>query len=278
MRVLHLDTGRSLRGGQGQMIQLGRALEEAGHEIRFLTRLPGVGEPISPGAVRRWSRWADITHCHCARSHSLAAVAARRPFVVSRRVAFAIQTGVLSRWKYRQAAHYLAVSEYVAAQLGVRGFSNTSVVPDGVIIPERVSDRSGPLVALASDDPRKGGELLRRTGLDIHFSDDLAADLPTARAFLYLTDTEGLGSAALLAMAHGVPVIASRVGGLPEIVRHEETGLLVANDVEAIRLAVLSLDTFAARMAANARAMVMRDYTVARMTERTLEVYRKVLP
>jgi hypothetical protein len=277
MRVLHLDTGRELRGGQWQMVQLARALEEGGHEVRLLTRLAGYGEPISPGAVRRWSQWADITHCHCARSHSLAAVAARRPFVVSRRVAFPLQTGVLSRWKYRQAAHYLAVSEYVAAQLRVRGFGNTSVVADGVVIPERVSDRSGPLVALASDDPRKGGDLLRRTGLTIHFSDDLAADLLTARAFLYITDMEGLGSAALLAMAHGTPVIASRVGGLPEIVRHEETGLLVANDVDSIRLAVLSLDRWAARIAANARAMVVRDYTVARMAERTLEVYRKVL-
>ena len=40
--------------------------------------------------------------------------------------------------------------------------------------------------------------------------------------------SEGLGSAALLAMAHAVPVIATRVGGLPEIVEEGKTGWLVA--------------------------------------------------
>jgi glycosyltransferase involved in cell wall biosynthesis len=38
---------------------------------------------------------------------------------------------------------------------------------------------------------------------------------------------EAFGLAALEPMAHGVPVIASRVGGIPEVVLHEETGLLV---------------------------------------------------
>jgi hypothetical protein len=259
------------------MLLLAQALEPAGHEVKLLTCLPGAGDPISLAALRQWSRWAHITHCHCARSHTLAAFVARRPFVVSRRVAFPLNTGLLSRWKYSQAAHYLAVSEFVAAQLLVRGLTNTSVVYDGVVPPAALGSRSGPLVAIASDDPGKGGELLRRTGLNIHFSHDLPADLPTARAFLYLTDMEGLGSAALLAMAYGVPVIASRVGGLPEIVRHEETGLLVANDVDSIRAAVDSLPRFAARIAANARSLVERDFTVARMVERTLAVYQEVL-
>lgn len=44
---------------------------------------------------------------------------------------------------------------------------------------------------------------------------------------------EGLGSAALLAMAHGVPVLATRVGGLPEVVEDERTGWLVPPDSPA---------------------------------------------
>jgi len=39
--------------------------------------------------------------------------------------------------------------------------------------------------------------------------------------------TEGLGSSALMAMAHGLPVVASQTGGLAEIVEHERTGWLV---------------------------------------------------
>ena len=42
----------------------------------------------------------------------------------------------------------------------------------------------------------------------------------TRGCFVYLTQSEGLGSGALLAMSAGVPVIASNVGGLPEIVEH----------------------------------------------------------
>jgi glycosyltransferase involved in cell wall biosynthesis len=39
--------------------------------------------------------------------------------------------------------------------------------------------------------------------------------------------TEGLGSSALWAMAYGLPVVATRVGGLPEIVVENETGWLI---------------------------------------------------
>ena len=59
--------------------------------------------------------------------------------------------------------------------------------------------------------------------------------------FLYITHSEGLGSAVLLAMAAGVPVIASNVGGLPEIVEHERTGLLTENTAQAIANAIRRL-------------------------------------
>ncbi len=62
--------------------------------------------------------------------------------------------------------------------------------------------------------------------------------------FLYITHKEGLGSAALLAMASGVPVVASRVGGLPEIVDDGGTGFFVENHPEAIaaRMRLLAED------------------------------------
>ena len=66
----------------------------------------------------------------------------------------------------------------------------------------------------------------RRSSIS-QISQHLEADLRDAAMLVYLTASEGLGSGALLAMSAGVPVIASRVGGLPEIVRHRETGLLV---------------------------------------------------
>ena len=62
----------------------------------------------------------------------------------------------------------------------------------------------------------------------------MPADLKQADSFVYLTEAEGLGSAILLAMAYGVPVVASRIGGIPEIVEHGVTGLLADNRVEDV--------------------------------------------
>ena len=65
--------------------------------------------------ARHVQEHADIVHAHDARAHTLAAIAARAPFVVSRRVAFPVKRSLLSQWKYRQAKRYLAVSQFVGA-------------------------------------------------------------------------------------------------------------------------------------------------------------------
>jgi glycosyltransferase involved in cell wall biosynthesis len=57
--------------------------------------------------------------------------------------------------------------------------------------------------------------------------EDLASFFPGLDLFLMPSKSEGLGSSALWAMAYGLPVIASRVGGLPEIVVENETGWLI---------------------------------------------------
>ncbi len=160
---------------------------------------------------------ADLVHVHDARGHSVAALFARTPVVVARRVAFAIKSSWLSRWKYRRAAHYIAVSQFVAGLLIEAGIpqDKISVIHDGVpLLP--LSSRGGPVIAPQSDDPRKGSALLKDTG--VKFSSNLEADLLTARILVYLTHAEGLGSGALLGMSAGVPVIASSIGGLPEAI------------------------------------------------------------
>lgn len=293
MRILHLDAGKSLRGGQHQVLHLLRALQPHGIEPQVLAppdsplfehaRLLGFDvSPLSWRSLRANSPNFDLVHCHDARSHSLAALWSQVPFVVARRVAFPIHTGYISRWKYSRAALYLAVSGAVRHQLlsaGVPEFRIT-VVPDCTPLPASLSTLDGPIVAIASPDPRKGAPLLRQTGLDIHFSENLAADLLHARAFVYITESEGLGSAVLLAMAHGVPVVASDIGGLPEIVRHEETGLLVPNDPAAIVQAVSRLvsdPSLSARLTAGARRLVEERFTIERVAEATLAAYRRVL-
>jgi glycosyltransferase involved in cell wall biosynthesis len=109
---------------------------------------------------------------------------------------------------------------------------------------------------------------------------DLEKDLKDAAMLVYVTNSEGLGSGALLAMSAGVPVIASNVGGLPEVIRHGENGLLVDNDPEAIRRAIRELQEDperARRIGDAARHTVMERFTVEQMVRRTMDVYHQVI-
>jgi L-malate glycosyltransferase len=58
------------------------------------------------------------------------------------------------------------------------------------------------------------------------FRNDIPDVLPEAGAMLMTSETEGLGTTILDAFACGVPVVATAAGGIPELVLHEQTGLL----------------------------------------------------
>jgi glycosyltransferase involved in cell wall biosynthesis len=82
------------------------------------------------------------------------------------------------------------------------------------------------------------------------------------------------------AMGAGTPVLAFDVGGVPELVKHGETGWLVPpGDQEALnsalRVALESSETEA--MGERARKFVAHEYDVQRCVERHLQVYRQVM-
>jgi hypothetical protein len=227
------------------------------------------------------ARRHDLVHAHDARAHTFGAIAGSGRLVVARRVAFPVR----SRWKYRRARRYLAVSEFVKSVLVAGGVpeEKIAVVYDGVPLLEPA--RGSLVVAPANaDDPRKGAplamEAARLAGVELKLSTDLERDLREAAVLVYITYSEGLGSGALLAMSAGVPVVASNVGGLPEIIRHGENGLLVDNAPESIAAALRQLldnPAFARRIGDAARRTVMESFTVEHMVRRTMEVYRQVL-
>jgi len=61
------------------------------------------------------------------------------------------------------------------------------------------------------------------------FRTDIQALLHAADFFCLATESEGLGSSILEAMSAGLPVVATRVGGIPEIVEEGRTGILVSD-------------------------------------------------
>jgi glycosyltransferase involved in cell wall biosynthesis len=89
--------------------------------------------------------------------------------------------------------------------------------------------------------------------------------------------SELLGLVALEAMASGTPVVASRIGGLAEVVVDGETGFLVPpGDTEALAeglARLLSDRRLAARLGANARDLVVQRFTWRACAERCLAAY-----
>lgn len=92
---------------------------------------------------------------------------------------------------------------------------------------------------------------------------------------------EGFGVTVLEAMAAGLPVVASRVGGIPEIVRDGETGSLVPpGDDLALAEAchrLLGEPELASRMGAAGRARLLESFHIDRLVEETATLYRDLL-
>jgi hypothetical protein len=280
MRILHLDAGREMRGGQWQVLRLIEGLAAAGVESTLLARQDAPlytaarkqGWRVQPLGITRalgCLRGHHLIHAHDARSHSLGAFLRGRPLVVSRRVSFPVG----SRWKYGRARRYLAVSQFVKNVLISGGVpeEKISVVYDGVPILE--VSHGNQVLGLEKD-----SGLLAHMGLKMVAN--LEDEIPNAGVLVYVTNSEGLGSGALLAMSAAVPVVASNVGGLGEVIRHGENGLLVENDEAAIAAAIRQLldhPEQARQIGAAARRTVIERFTVDRMVAGTLEAYRRVL-
>lgn len=285
MRIVHLDSGREMRGGQWQVLRLVQAVGSTllcPASSPLFERAARSGINVRPLGFRTLcSERGDLMHAHDARSHTMAVVLGRSPLVVSRRVAFPIG----SRWKYARADRYIAVSQFVRGVLVAGGIpeAKIAVVSDGVPL-LTIRQRGEIAVTLQSGDAMKGADLARQSAdlarVPIHFSIDLERDLARASLFIYLTRSEGLGSAVLMAMSAAVPVIASRVGGLPEVIAHGENGWLTENnphDVASAMRRLLDDEPLALRLAANARRTIQERFTVDQMIEKTRAVYEQVL-
>ncbi len=110
---------------------------------------------------------------------------------------------------------------------------------------------------------------------------DVAALLPAADVFVLSSLSEGISVTLLEAMATGLPIAATEVGGNPEVVEHEETGLLSPRqDNEALAMNLMSLLDNADRrraMGNKGRARLLETFTQERMHQQYTQLYSRLL-
>jgi L-malate glycosyltransferase len=144
------------------------------------------------------------------------------------------------------------------------------------------------ILELVGDGPERprAEALVRELGLQDHVrfrgeTDELTSLYQASDVFLLPSESESFGLAALEAMACGVPVVASEVGGLPEVVVDGETGFLATvGDVSAMAESVLRLlldDELHRRTSRLARARAEGSFRLGPAIDRYEAAYLHVL-
>ena len=360
MFSLHVDTARTWRGGQNQVLVTVLGLRSLGHRTMLVAHPDGELRrraeegleflPLAPmtemdlSAAWRFSRaikqlQPDVIHAHDPHGVAMAALAlsmstqpAKPPLVASRRVDFHLKSSSLSRWKYHQVDMFICASEAIRQMLLGDGIppQRAVTVHEGIDLgriaaaaPARLHEElwlphGAPIIGnVGALVPHKGqrhlidaaalvvrrvpdarfviageGELrgaleqqIKHLGLEKHvllagFRPDILSLHKAFDIFVMSSVTEGLGTSLLDAMACGRPVVATRAGGIPEVVQDGVTGILVpARDHDAMADAIVKLlkdEELRNAMGAEGRSLANTRFNADRMVQDTLRVYERV--
>jgi glycosyltransferase involved in cell wall biosynthesis len=361
MLSLHIDTARTWRGGQGQVMHTVMGLRArrqrtvlVAHPEGELYRRMSEGTDLIPLAPRneidlaaawRLSRVLkqlapQIIHAHdphgvamAATALSIASPSPQPVLVATRRIEFRIAQNSFSKWKYGRVDCFVAISDAVRDRLVADGIprQRTTVVHEGVDV-ERIVQLptanvhavlylpthapivgnigalvlqkgqhhlidAAAIVVRAVPDARfvicGEGELrpaleeqIKRKHLERHvflagFRPDVLELLKGFDLFALSSLQEGLCTSLVDAMAASKAAVATRVGGVPEVVADGETGFLVpARDHEALADRIIMLlkdDARRARMGEAALKRARERFTMDRMVEGTLATYERLL-
>lgn len=122
---------------------------------------------------------------------------------------------------------------------------------------------------------------LKRELVFTGFRSDVGAFYKAADLYVMCSIAEGLGTAVLDALALGKPVVATRAGGLPEIIEDGKTGRLVAPaDPDALAEGIVDLLTHSESANATAKAgqaKVQQSFSIEAMVDGNIEVYQQIL-
>jgi len=175
-------------------------------------------------------------------------------------------------------------SERQVTLMHISNFRPLKRTEDVVRIFARVHDQMDARLVLIGDGPDYGRtrDLVEKLGLTdavryVGVVDEVAPLLKAADVLLLPSETESFGLVALEAMASGVPVVASDVGGLPEVVEHGVSGFLApVGDIDAMAAYCMRIledcgDSKQFSLAARARAAIFDYRTIIPQYERVYE-------
>lgn len=110
---------------------------------------------------------------------------------------------------------------------------------------------------------------------------DTSIPLSVLDVFCMPSLQEGLGLSIIEAMASGIPVVASNVGGIYSLIKHGKNGLLVSpKDEAALAEAIseiLNNPSLAKEMGDISRALVKEKFTLDLMADKVIELYKEVI-
>lgn len=355
--ILHIDSAKTWRGGQQQVLYFAKRLRGYDNIIAcppqspLAERAKATGLKVLPVEMHgEWDLLAvyklkriiknnsiKIVHLHSPHGHALGLLAARSAgnckVVLSRRVDFHIRKNILSRVKYSNVDRIMAISERVKQVLVADGLpeEKIDVVYSGVdierfqnveghyLISELGLNRDkliiGNIAALAWHKDQRTlleaarivvdefpqvtflivGEgplrreieiLIKKFDLEeevklFGFRQDIPEILSILHLFVLSSSWEGLGTSLLDAFASRVPVVATNVGGIPEIVKDRVNGILVPpGNPGALAKAIISLlknRDLAGQMAKEGFRLVKEKFNVERMVEETRKIYDRLV-
>src|SRR3954470_18648454 len=360
MFSIHIDTAKTWRGGQNQVLLTVLGMRAMGHRAMLVAHPAGELRqraqeglelvPLTPktemdlSAAWRLSRaikrlQPDIIHAHDPHGVAMAALAlsmstqlAKPPLVAARRVDFHLKGNALSRWKYRQVDCFICASNAVRQMLVADGvpaaravtvhegidLGHVDAAPPADLHVDLWLPHGAPIVGnVAALVPHKGqrhfieaaaivvkrvpdarfviageGELrpllerqIKEHHLEKHvflagFRPDILSVHKGFDIFVMSSVTEGLGTSLLDAMACGKPIVATTAGGMPEVVRDGETGILVPpRDDEGLAAAIVTLlkdEKLRRAMGAAGERRVRDCFSSERMVQDTLKLYERV--
>ena len=361
MRIAHLNTEHTWRGGEAQLLHLAEGLSRSGNDCLV------VGQPdsailkramdkgLETEAIPMSSEWSpsailslskifkqkeiQIIHMHTSHACTLGVWAARLAGVpvrvISRRVDFPLRGNPFRRFKYEWGVdRIIAISEGVRDVLihdglnpdrielihsGINPESFDPAYPTGETRAEfGIAPTSLVIGCVAHFADHKGhrylieaarqvvsvvpgarfllvgdGELkhdvelmidklnLRKHFILTGFRNDIQRLLAAMDLVVLSSHLEGLGTSLLDAMAMARPVVATRVGGIPEMIEDGKNGCLVSpRDPAALADGMIELlkdPEKRKRMGKAGRMRVMKDFSAKAMVDRTEAIYRELL-